>query len=131
MSEKSEIVIIVPDDAAEMSRGAVKLCEAFVYKIIASDSSTATVAIDENLRYVECRISEIKVLLSMYLGAGLIRDFYHQLIGLAHQTDCPDLYVLKVFLDGKRIEIGIMVCSELPNLEMQISKTEADVTYEL
>ncbi len=129
MNEKSEIAIIVPDDT-EMYLGAAKLCEAFVCKVIASDSSTTTVAIDENLRYVECGISEIKDLLSMYLGAGLFRDFYNQLIGLAHQTGRPDYYVLKVLLHGRRIEIGIVVCSELPNLEMQISKTQVAAAHD-
>lgn len=123
MSKNKEFVLIIPDDLAEMSVGAVKLCELFVFKILSSPEDEILISVNEREREVRSNSVEIRDLISMLLGSKQFHEFYRQLVQIAHRGNEASLLSLKVLVGGKLNKITIREQKGLPDLQLLIMKS--------
>lgn len=128
VSNIKELVLIIPDGLAEMSVGAVKLCELFIFKVLSSPESEIVISVIEKDRDVRSNSVEVRELISMLLGSKQLHQFYRQLVKFARKGDEAGLLSLNVLVDGKPNQITIREKNGLPDLQLQIMKSDGVLT---
>jgi hypothetical protein len=119
-----EFVLIIPDNLVEMSVGAVKLCELFVFKILSSPEDEIVISVNERDHEVRSNSVEIRELISMLLGSKRLNEFYRQLAQIAHKGEEANQLSLNVMVSGKLNQISVKERNGLPDLQLQIMKSD-------
>lgn len=124
MNKRRDVTFVIPDGLGNASAKAVKLCELFIGEILDAVTEVIEIKVDQKKNLVESNDSKIKQLISMFMKAHQLDEFYEQLVAFSIRSALQNEAKLKLIVDGQVQLINLRELAGLPNLHLRISKVE-------